>query len=531
MKLLRRRAKSFDIQVQDLVLHISAPEDYAEESRAAALSFWEQLQSYALRYPAFRDSKRPLDRITADAPDIVKEMVHAATSAGVGPMFTFRGAVLDQVARFLAEQLHEVTVACDGDYHIRSRKRMKLGVKRHGGAPITVALPPSQAGVGVSTTLGRGPGRRRSRRPRGHRRHVHAGRRRRRGRAGGARQARRHPSGAAVPAPGAGRARRGRRDRRQTSAWRAAWRSPREPSLQGHEGAGPGARRAGASRGQAARRGAARRDRAPSLPLPRARRPRGRRRRVRRVDARAPGARGPLPRAADAGLADRHGGRRRRRPVRAGHAPRPDALARQRLQLRGARRVGRADRAGGRRRGALRVRAQDRRGRVRADVRAAAGSCGRRPGATGGSARTSPSNVRTVRGIPRTLDGRRSAGDRRDPRRDVLPGRRVRGAQPPAARRRRQGLREPAQRRGRVAAAEGPEGHGHAAAAAVGPLVRVRPGHRVRLAPRVPRLGREGRAAGGAHDRGTRFDRRREGVPRALGGATGTRSTGRSTAP
>jgi ApbE superfamily uncharacterized protein (UPF0280 family) len=158
VKLLRRRPKSFDIQVQDLVLHITAPEDYAEESRAAALSFWEQLQSYALRYPSFRESKRPLDRITADAPDIVKEMVQTATSAGVGPMFTFRGAVVDQVGRFLAEQLHELTVACDGDYFIRSRKRMKLGVRRRGGEPITVALAPSQPGVGVSTTLGRGRG-------------------------------------------------------------------------------------------------------------------------------------------------------------------------------------------------------------------------------------------------------------------------------------------------------------------------------------------------------------------------------------
>jgi len=158
VKLLRRRPKSFEIQVQDLVLHISAPEDYAEESRAAALSFWEQLQSYALRYPEFRESKRPLHRISTDAPDIVKEMVHAATSASVGPMFTFRGAVVDQVGRFLADQLHELTVACDGDYYIRARKRMKLSVKRHGGAPITVALPPSPAGVGVSTTLGRGRG-------------------------------------------------------------------------------------------------------------------------------------------------------------------------------------------------------------------------------------------------------------------------------------------------------------------------------------------------------------------------------------
>jgi ApbE superfamily uncharacterized protein (UPF0280 family) len=158
LRLLRRRSKSFDIQVQDLVLRINAPEDFAEESRAAALSFWEQLQSYALRDPDFRSSKRPLRRIASDAPSIVQEVVAAATAAGVGPMFTFRGAVVDQVGRFLGGQLSEVTVACDGDYFIKSKKRMKLAVKRRGGEPITVALEPAQRGVGVSTTLGRGRG-------------------------------------------------------------------------------------------------------------------------------------------------------------------------------------------------------------------------------------------------------------------------------------------------------------------------------------------------------------------------------------
>ena len=144
--------------MQDLALHITAPEDFAEESRAAALSFWEQLQSYALRDPDFRSSKRPLDRIAADAPQIVKEVVSAAKAAGVGPMFTFRGAVVDQVGRFLAEQLTEVNVACEGDYFIKAKKRRKLAVKRRGGEPITVALEPSQDGVGVATTLGRGRG-------------------------------------------------------------------------------------------------------------------------------------------------------------------------------------------------------------------------------------------------------------------------------------------------------------------------------------------------------------------------------------
>jgi ApbE superfamily uncharacterized protein (UPF0280 family) len=156
VKLLRRRTKAFEIQIQDLSLHITAPEDYGEESRAAALSFWEQLQSYGLRHPGFRTSKRPLEQIATDAPDIVREVVRAAAAAGVGPMFTFRGAVVDQVGRFLAEQLHEVTVSCDGDYFIKAKKRLKISVKRRGGEPITVALQPVAAGIGVSTTLGRG---------------------------------------------------------------------------------------------------------------------------------------------------------------------------------------------------------------------------------------------------------------------------------------------------------------------------------------------------------------------------------------
>ena len=158
MRLLRRKPKSFEIQVQDLVLRITAADDFAEESRAAALSFWEQLQSYALQHPEFRSSKRPIPGPASTAPAIVQEMVASAASAGVGPMFTFQGAVVDQVGRFLLESLNEVTVACGGDYFITARKRVKLAVKRHGGAPITVALEPDPRGIGVSTTLGRGRG-------------------------------------------------------------------------------------------------------------------------------------------------------------------------------------------------------------------------------------------------------------------------------------------------------------------------------------------------------------------------------------
>ena len=84
MKLLRRKTKSFDIQVEDLDAAHHGLRDFAEESRARRLSFWEQIQSYALRNPEFRRSKRPLRRVPEDAPAIVREMVAASARRGSG---------------------------------------------------------------------------------------------------------------------------------------------------------------------------------------------------------------------------------------------------------------------------------------------------------------------------------------------------------------------------------------------------------------------------------------------------------------
>jgi ApbE superfamily uncharacterized protein (UPF0280 family) len=156
VKLLKKRTRSFDIQVQDMTLHIQAGTDLDEESRAAALSFWEQLHAYTLRNPDVRSSKRPME-VPADAPEIVREIVAASRRAGVGPMYSFQGAVTDYVGRFLAREVSEVTVNCAGDYFILGRRRQKLTVVRGSGAPnVAVVVPASREGVGVSMTMGRG---------------------------------------------------------------------------------------------------------------------------------------------------------------------------------------------------------------------------------------------------------------------------------------------------------------------------------------------------------------------------------------
>jgi hypothetical protein len=95
--------------------------------------------------------------VPADAPEIVREIVAASRRAGVGPMYSFQGAVTDYVGRFLAREVSEVTVNCAGDYFILGRRRQKLTVVGGSGAPnVAVVVPASREGVGVSMTMGRG---------------------------------------------------------------------------------------------------------------------------------------------------------------------------------------------------------------------------------------------------------------------------------------------------------------------------------------------------------------------------------------
>lgn len=156
MKLLKKKPRSFDVQVQDLTLHIQASTDFNEESRAAALSFWEQLHAYTLRNPEVRTSKRPIE-VPEDAPQIVREMIALARRAGVGPMFSFQGAVTDHVGRFLARETPDVVVNCGGDYFILGRRRQKLTLTRRvDGSTVAVVVPASRNGVGVSMTVERG---------------------------------------------------------------------------------------------------------------------------------------------------------------------------------------------------------------------------------------------------------------------------------------------------------------------------------------------------------------------------------------
>ena len=136
-------------------------------------------------------------------------------------------------------------------------------------------------------------------------------------------------------------------------------------------------------------------------------------------------------------------------------------------------------------------------------------------------------NVRTVSGVPRKLGCRGPAGRHRGARRDLLPGHRLRRAEPPLTEAGQRPFANPRNAAAGSLAPEGPEGHGVAPAAAVGALVRRRRG-----CERSTRTwaSSSGRAEAGLPvpptTEGARVDRRREGVPQALGGAPPQRGLG-----
>jgi ApbE superfamily uncharacterized protein (UPF0280 family) len=130
--LSKRRSRAFDVPVHDMTLRITGPEELYEEARAVGMQFWEQLQSYAIRHPDFQTSKRPF-AVGGDAPDVVRQMSVMAASAGVGPMFTFQGALAETVGRALGRSVADIMVVCGPDHWIVTRKRSRLALNRGGG--------------------------------------------------------------------------------------------------------------------------------------------------------------------------------------------------------------------------------------------------------------------------------------------------------------------------------------------------------------------------------------------------------------
>jgi ApbE superfamily uncharacterized protein (UPF0280 family) len=94
-------------------IQLQLPEEHADEGRTAVLRRWEQVESYLLRNPEFKEAQGPVEP-EEDAPSLVRAMEDASMAVGIPPIDALPGAFVDVVGRDLQLSCREATITCEG---------------------------------------------------------------------------------------------------------------------------------------------------------------------------------------------------------------------------------------------------------------------------------------------------------------------------------------------------------------------------------------------------------------------------------
>lgn len=154
------------VKVKDTDLHILADREVSDLAQKLALQYRLQIEQYIQRHPHFASALLPLAPDVL-APPIVKDMLAAAKSAGVGPMAAVAGVIAEYVGRgILQSGCREVMVENGGDIYINrsqdctvaifagaSSLSLRTGVQLSGNR-MPIAVCTSSGTVGHSLSFG-----------------------------------------------------------------------------------------------------------------------------------------------------------------------------------------------------------------------------------------------------------------------------------------------------------------------------------------------------------------------------------------
>jgi ApbE superfamily uncharacterized protein (UPF0280 family) len=147
---------SFQVQIKETDLWISAGRDLTREARDLALACRHPLEHYIRAHPSFLTSLVPIPE-DPYAPSLVKEMMKAACQVGIGPMAAVAGAIAQQVGEGLLGLSGEVIVENGGDLFLAAKRPVTVAVFA-GGSPLSERLGmrvyPHQMPLGVCTSSG-----------------------------------------------------------------------------------------------------------------------------------------------------------------------------------------------------------------------------------------------------------------------------------------------------------------------------------------------------------------------------------------
>ncbi|HYA01979.1 MAG TPA: UPF0280 family protein [Syntrophobacteria bacterium] len=155
-QLRHERLVAFEVAVKETDLFILADSNLATLSEAAIYRVRGPLEGYIARHPEFLQSLVPLPDDPL-APSIVREMLAAGQTCGVGPMAAVAGAIAEAVGRALLIESREVVVENGGDCFVEVASPLEMGIFAGSSVlseKLAVRLRPERTPLGVCTSSG-----------------------------------------------------------------------------------------------------------------------------------------------------------------------------------------------------------------------------------------------------------------------------------------------------------------------------------------------------------------------------------------
>jgi ApbE superfamily uncharacterized protein (UPF0280 family) len=130
---------SFQVQYRETDLWIRSRRDLRPVARDAVLSCRHQLEHYIAEHPAFLHALQPLADDYRAAP-LIRQMLRASLTAGVGPMAAVAGAIAEAVARVLKAHGGDVIVENGGDCYLDVHEEVTMAIYAGPRSPFTNRL-------------------------------------------------------------------------------------------------------------------------------------------------------------------------------------------------------------------------------------------------------------------------------------------------------------------------------------------------------------------------------------------------------
>jgi uncharacterized protein len=155
-RILKNNLKTYNVTICETDLFISSDTDLEAVAYLSVYQHRSSIEAYIKSHPTFLTSLLPVpfDEL---APAIVRDMMHAAFHANVGPMAAVAGAIAEHVGSDLLQNSQNIIIENGGDIFIDTQSDIRVGIFA-GTSPfsdkISLHIKGNEMPVGICTSSG-----------------------------------------------------------------------------------------------------------------------------------------------------------------------------------------------------------------------------------------------------------------------------------------------------------------------------------------------------------------------------------------